>query len=342
MNTSVFFHESDDQTTLSELKRVFCLVEATETYGLYAYATESGLAAFDLEFGSDHWNSTKTRWLFGIDYGRSQPKAIRKIIERPNSEVRIHDGDWLAEQPGFVPRRVYHPKTSFLLQPAARKYGLVTGSGNFSSNGFRRSIEAGVSIFVDLNAGHQDLVGPGLTAANELWNQATPADKILEPYEERWQSSFSRSVMDQKSDANILGAKEIFWIEAGPVTKNRGKRKPGNQIDLPKGMARYFGLESPPDLQANSVIGEVTFLTPVGDSVAGKLRLGDNAMEKINLPIPEKCGFDIYDGKVLVFQKTGNEFRLSALEPTEFETAFGDRLSVVMAMKSHRRFGHFE
>lgn len=65
-------------------------------------------------------------------------------------------------------------------------------------------------------------------------------------------------------------------------------------------------------------------------------------MEKITLPIPETHGFDLYDGKVLVFQRTEQGFRMSALEATDFEAAFGDRLSVVMTMGSGRRYGHID
>ena len=65
-------------------------------------------------------------------------------------------------------------------------------------------------------------------------------------------------------------------------------------------------------------------------------------MEKITLPIPETHGFDIYDGKVLVFRKMGNYYVLNALEAADFEATFGDRLSVVMIMGSGRRYGHID
>ena len=69
------------------------------------------------------------------------------------------------------------------------------------------------------------------------------------------------------------------------------------------------------------------------------LRLGNNMMEKMSLPIPETHGFDIYDGKILVFRRAGGAFLMSALEAADFETAFGDRLDDVRAMGSGRRYG---
>ena len=343
MNLNIFFHESPNQrTTLSEIKRVHELVGSTETLGLFAYATQSGLAAYEMEFGADFWQNTTSRWLFGIDYGRSQPEALRHILEKPNCEVRVHDGHYLVDKPGFLPRRDYHPKTSFLLHPGAAKKGVVTGSGNFSSNGLKQSVEAGAALFVDLNAGHEDTIQQGLEAANDLWENATPAEAILNEYAERWSSSFSRVIEVSPHGDGIPGSRDVFWIETGYVTKNRGMSKPGNQIDLPRGMSRYFGFESPVDLPLNSTIGEIDFLTPVGGPVSRNLRLGNNSMEKITLPIPESHGYDLYDGKVLVFHRVNGGFRMSALEATEFEAAFGDRLAAVMKMGSGRRYGHIE
>lgn len=343
MSVDLFFHESPNaRTTISEIRRVHDLVGATEIFCLFAYATQSGLAAFDLEFGGDFWSNTPSRWLFGIDYGRTQPQAIRHICEKPNTQVRIHDGAWLLEQEGLLPRRDFHPKTSFLLGPGERKLGVVSGSGNFSSNGLKQSVEAGVSIFDDGNDENESIVASGLISANEYWENATPADIILDDYQNMWNNSFSRLDAIQGCDQEIPGAMNIFWIETGYVTKNRGPGRPGNQIDLPKGMSRYFGLNSPEDQPLNSIIGEITFMTPVGDPVVRNIRLGNNSMEKITLPIPESHGFDLYDGKVLVFRRSEGGFLINALEASDFEATFGDRLSKVMTMGSGRRYGHIE
>lgn len=343
MSLNLFFHSSrNSQTTLSEIRRVRDLVDATEFCGLYAYATRSGPATFDLEFGSDFWDTTSTRWLFGMDYGRTEPEAVRQLCERPNTEVRIYDGDWVVDQTGFVPRRDFHPKTAFLIGPQNDRCGVVTGSGNFSSNGLRRSLEAGAAIYADIGSAERDVVAAGLDAANELWGRATPAESIVDAYLERWRRSFSRAVEDRERVQEIPGARDTFWIETGYVTKNRGPSRPGNQIDLPRGMAGYFGLNAPTDLARNSVIGEIAFLMPAGDRIVRNIRLGSNGMEKITLPIPETHGFDIYDGKVLVFQRAEDGFRMSALEAAEFQAAFGDRLALVMTMGSGRRYGHIE
>lgn len=341
LNISTFLH--DDQgspTTLSEIKRVHDWVGTADFLGVYAYATRSGVSSFELELGADFWTNTPSKWLFGIDYGRTQPQALKTMCEKNNAEVRIFDGTWVIDQNGFIPRRDYHAKMSLLLNPSAVRFGMVVGSGNFSSNGLRRSIEAGAVLQTDDEYEYENSMTSSVSLANKLWNEATPVANILEEYEEKWRATNSRAIDEEQSpEVAVLGPEEIFWIEAGYVTKNRGANQPGNQIDFPRGMGRYFGFNSPDDLPPNSVIGEVTFTTAVGDPVTNNLRLGNNMMEKVSLPIPETHGFDIYDGKVLVFQGSSDGFTMWALEADDFETAFGDRLSEVRIMNSGRRYG---
>jgi hypothetical protein len=93
MKARAFIQSAEDHpTTLSELLRTHQWADTERFLGLYAYATQSGAIAFDLAFGSDFWDEVPSKWLFGIDYGRTQPLALQSLIERPNAEVRIHDG----------------------------------------------------------------------------------------------------------------------------------------------------------------------------------------------------------------------------------------------------------
>lgn len=334
-------HDSHSPTTISEIKRIHDQVSTTSFIGVYAYATQSGVAAFDLEVGGDFWGSTPSKWLFGIDYGRTQPHALRLMCEKQDAEVRIVDGTWIIDQTGFIPRRDFHAKMSLLLNPIGNSFGMVVGSGNFSSNGLRKSIEAGASVFIDNDDEFQTILRPNLELAMALWQNATPAANILDAYEQRWSDSFSRRVTQNPVDEpQNHELRSIFWIEAGYVTKNRGPNRPGNQIDFPRGVtARYFGFNPPNDLPPNSLIGPVIFDTPIGEPIENNLRLGNNMMEKISLPIPETHGYDIYDGKVLVFRRSGAHYIMRALEADDFETAFGDQLDDVRIMGSGRRYG---
>lgn len=339
-----FIHtDQASTTTLSEIKRLHAVVGTADFLGIFAYATQSGVASFDLELGAGFWADTPSRWLFGLDYGRTQPQALRSMCEKPNAEVRVHDGVWVVGQNGFIPRRDFHAKMSLLLNPATACTGLVVGSGNFSSNGLRRSIEAGASVYVDDAAGYEACLKTSVDAAEALWQGAVPVADLLDRYEENWAALFPVPVEDGLAALpQQPGAATAFWIEAGYVTKNRGPDHPGNQIDLPRGMGRYFGFDYPIELPPNSLIGAISFHTSVGAPVVNNLRLGNNMMEKVSLPIPETHGFDLYDGKVLVFQKDGDGFHVIALEQDDFDRAFSTRVSEVKTMGSGRRYGRID
>lgn len=330
------FAQSMPTTTISEIKRVHTVVGAVNFFGCYAYATQSGVHTFGHHMGDDFWESTSSKWLLGIDYGRTHPEALRRIIGRPNSEVRIHDGDWLIGKKGFIPRRDFHPKTAIMWDQASQRHGVVVGSGNLSSNGLSRSVEFGSAHLFDTLAEYQQAAGHLSQELNALWDTASPAEGLLEGYTDRWGEEFSWS---SKASETEEAQADLFWIEAGYVTQNRGPDRPGNQIDFPKGMNRYFGFDAPEDQAKNSVIGAVTMLTAVGEPTTNNLRFGNNSMEKISLPIPETHGFANYDGKILVFERQGGEFVLHALEADDFDAAFGSRIANVHAMGSGRQYG---
>ena len=344
MISNNFIHSDNlSPTTLSEIGRVCGWVAPNDFLGAFAYATQSGVASFELEFGDAFWANTSSRWLFGIDYGRTQPEALRRLSQQENSEIRVVDGAWVLEQAGFVPRRDFHAKLSLISNSVDVRYGMVVGSGNFSSNGLRKSVEAGASFLCANENDYNETLAASVAIAQSLWDEATPLDSVLTIYEERWAESFAGNAhVDQEDGGEIDGPEDLFWIEAGYVTKNRGPNAAGNQIDLPRGMSRYFGFDPDDNLPVNSTIGEVTFLTPVGISVTRNIRLGNNHMEKITLPIPETHGIDIYDGKIIVFQRSVAGFLIRALEFDDFGKAFGERLSAVRVMGSGRRYGHIE
>jgi hypothetical protein len=234
MKVQAFVQSVEDQpTTLSELARAHQWADTERFLGLYAYATQSGAVAFDLAFGSEFWDEVPSKWLFGIDYGRTQPIALRFMIERPNVEVRIHDGAWVVERNGFLPRRDFHMKTGFLTNSSQSRFGMVVGSGNFSSNGLRQSTECGASFQAGTAVEFKKTFRAAFRAAEALWEAATPVEDILDLYQQRWTESAALETAGAETPVPNYDEVEIFWIEAGYVTRNRGSDKPGNQIDMP-------------------------------------------------------------------------------------------------------------
>lgn len=333
-----FTHDTKSNiSTLSELLRVYGAVSPDKFFGCYAYATQSGFRSFELAVGAKFWSSTSTRWLFGIDYGRTDPRALREIAGRENAAVRIFDGTWVVAQEGFSPRRDFHAKLAIMQNSKAEKSGMVLGSGNFSYNGLRRSVEAGATFIAETKHQFKELVSPVMSPFEELWNSATPLADVLDKYETLKSKAAHESDLKRPKGHKVGDGK--FWIEAGYVTKNRGPDKPGNQIFFPNGFRQFFGFKIKSSVKKSDIIGSVTFSTDIGDSVTNNLRLNHNGMEKISLPMPETHGFGVYDGKVLVFERSGSEFVMNAYETIEFETLFGSRLVDVMKMSGGRRYG---
>lgn len=324
-------------TTLSEIVRVKDSIAANSFFGCFAYATLSGFRAFELGVGSNFWAENTSRWLFGIDYGRTDPRALKEISERENTEVRVFDGKFVVKRPGFKPRRDFHPKVALLDNTTSDSHGMVLGSGNFSYNGLRRSVEAGAAIIATNTRKYNKHIRPVSSVFLELWDDACPLSAIAAEYEARHRELTNAKDKNQK--VKSTGPFAGFWIEAGHVTPNRGPEKPGNQIFAPKGFRRFFGLKKKNN--SSTLIGEITFKTEIGPNVTKNYRENGNTMEKLTLPTPEDHGFGVYDGKVLVFEPKGNGFLLSAIELDDFELAFRHRLANVGVMTRGRRFGEF-
>ncbi|MGI0524018.1 hypothetical protein [Rhizobium giardinii] len=335
--TSFAHDEQSDPTTLSEIKRLYKDTSSDRFMGCYAYATQSGFRSFDLGMGGEaFWGEIGSRWLFGIDYGRTDPRALREIARQKNAEVRIFDGSWVVSQEGFFPRRDFHAKVALMENSKTGASGMVLGSGNFSNNGLERSVEAGTAYAAQSEKEFKAHIYPVKHKFEKFWSTSTPLKDVIEQYEKR-RSDFLEEE-DNKRPKKALMSRNIFWIEAGYVTPNRNER-PGNQIFFPRGFRTFFGYEQKKSEKKNSIIGAVTFRTPVGDPVTNNLRLNRNSMEKISLPIPETHGFGVYDGKVLVFEEVDGEFFMKAFEQIEFHRLYGQRLADVKRMTGGRRYG---
>jgi len=324
-------------TTLSQILGVRRALGCDHFFGCYAYATASGFRTFELAVGKSFWSDTNSRWLLGIDYGRTHPWALRAIAKRARTEVRIFDGRFVVNRANFVPRRDYHAKAAIMKNSVSREQGAVIGSGNFSQNGLERSVEAGVAIIGRNKDEIQQHIEPASAVFEALWKQACPWENIAETYEERWKAL--PRLRDAAHASGATGPMTGFWIEAGHVTKNRGEGKPGNQIFAPAGFRRYFGLKSAK--AGSTLIGQIVFDTDIGSRVIKNYRENDNKMEKLTLPMPEQHGFGVYDGKVLIFEKRRRGFHLSALEASDFELAYGHRIINAEAMIGGRRFGEY-
>jgi len=306
------------------------------SFAAFAYVTDSGVAQVATQLYTALGPSRECRWVFGMDYGRSHPTALRRLRTIGKSTIRIHDGEYVAQTKAFIPRTSFHMKTALTFEKSGDPCKQIVGSGNLSASGLLSGIEAGCVI--DYSKVNREDADACIGRLEEIWETSTPLELVIDDYEKRYEEIIQPKICVPKSKALSVGT-ELFWIDVGYVTKNRGADRPGNQFDLPRGAHVYLGVKEAKNPELNTVLGDLNIRTLTGTVVGRRLRYGNNAMEKLSLPIPELNGYECYDGKILTFQVREGEVLLDALEHDDFFQIYGKRISSCSEMQSGRRYG---
>jgi hypothetical protein len=275
--------------------------------GHFAFATAAGVTdlMLVLDEAARH-NETPTarqRWLVSLDFGHTEPDALRQLMSVARSEVRVMDSAHLLRRQ-LQPRVVFHPKTLVLTAGRVLPIGASVGSGNLTRSGLRVGREhAVVNAVAEPVANHSErLDGTRLRGLLRLmgqdWQRADVlTDRLLTRYEavrltrapspqnaaeaaaERLTQPADGLPLDQLVALRRDGR---FWIETGNMYANRGTGQPGNQLDLRRGTRAFFGF-STATRPNNSPIGQVGLLFR-GHLHRRNLRFGDNSMDKLDLP----------------------------------------------------------
>lgn len=320
-----------------------------------AYATQSGVAELcDALVGLAGWNTSQKHWLVGVDYCRSDPRAISHLESLPNSAVRVHDGQYVAGRSGCNPRVSYHPKLYLLT--GAGNTATIVGSGNLSRTGLRFGVEAAASLRSSEDAAELVQVTNWF---GTMWTGATPWPQIAVEYSRRYASAENRRqpapVEDDAAPESAgrrgqlspeqlrqLRVCEHLWIEAGKLGDNR-HGPPGNQLMLKRNARVFFGFQAY-ELPNNSLIGNVEIQYGVHSSPNCSLRFGDNSMDILTLPIPGQGGPARYDQQVLLFRRIGVRKFVLEVGAAAVAAAWRQRSDVVggtHSMRYGRTFGVF-
>lgn len=334
-----FLQGHGGSSTLAEIDRLIGLVQPTQALFSFAYATQSGVWEFEQRVGKAFWQEVRSDWMVGIDHGRTQPVALEALRKKKNTRVRIVNGAVVVQNKRFQPNQDFHMKACFLKNPQQHRYGMVAGSGNLSRNGLCQSTECGVSISVTSEQEYQDLVQPTYDAARALWVVGSRFKAVFPLYDAIWAPG-NLPPPGTAAIAVVPAGRDRLWVEAGYVTKNRNPR-PGNQIDLPRGSHRFFGLPPNPNPGRNEVLGTVTYKRAGTTVTAKRMRFGGNGMEKINLPFPETYPFATYEGKIIEFRRVAGGFEVEAYEADEFADLLQESSEAVsLKLPSGRRYGY--
>lgn len=296
-----------------------------------AYASAIGCRQLVGELSSrmTNWADLQKRWLIGIDFGRTEPEALRYLRGLPNSKVKVPNGSNTLKR-RLLPVRSFHPKT-YLFEEASRTtktaVGLLLGSANLTLGGLLAGTEHVITLLsvAPFDRRERALVEAITRWWDSTWSTAdTISDQFIGDYERirprqpfgsdddvQLVKDFVRSDVVSLDDSAKWAKARCFWIETYGLYKNRGPSVPGNQLDCRRGTRVYFGF-SPTDVARNTVFGDIRLQWKDGPAVARSVRYGNNQMDKVNLPVPGQDGPQSYDNSYLLFERIGQQrFRLS-------------------------------
>ena len=312
MSTQLLGTSADDGQYLELIRSAYSKTKPDRICVAVAYATHSGVADLDDALSNlPRWGKAHKQWLVGIDYCRSDPLALAHLNDLPRSKLRIFDGEFVAHRNGCVPRHSFHPKAYLLF--GSSKSAAVVGSGNLSRTGLQHGVEAAASV---CNSSAIDGVKSWFLSQ---WRTATPFEDVEAPYRRHYESTANRrypqaseddSAPETASQSAQLKPQELrklrvcrhLWIEAGNVTRNLGKDRPGNQLMMKRNSRVFFGFAAR-DLPTNTSIGNVEIELDGEWWRDQSLRFSHNSMDVLSLPVPTQG--ETYDQQTLHFEQVG-------------------------------------
>jgi len=304
-----------------------------------------------------------------MDFGRTEPEALRFLAGLRLSEVRVPDGRHVANAASFAPRSVFHPKVFMCRGPTDQSFGLLVGSGNLTISGLAVGTECGTlgAWRGRLDVKEREALAQAQDTSewfNMMWAAADALDDVIGQYERAWRRRPVRLPEEETVPAQryrdaapgvvardlaaSYAAAQALWIEVGTLYKNRGRGEAGNQVDLKRGARVFFGFPAA-EVVTDTVLGQVRIGCPGYDEQECSVRYGNNQMDKVNLPIPGREGPDSYDDSILIFERIpGGErdemprFRLSITDQGGLdERRVEARAAINMPLRSGRGMGLF-
>lgn len=289
-----------------------------------AYASAEGVRLLEEKLAGPSWAEARKRFLVSLDFGFTQPKALTRLAEIGNTEVRIPNGREVLSSPALRPQTAFHAKVfSFGVEQYPHLRALVVGSANLTASALSTGAEVVTTqTWKSYATAWNDLrrAQSVLEWFRDTWENADALDDVLDEYrqkrralprpprirEERTKATrrYLASLEDHEISGDLsvqLASAKELWIHASSMIRNRGEL-PGSQINTPRGTRVFFGFPSE-KRPRNSILGSIN-LRVTGRAYHDRtIRFGDNGMDIINLPIPEQNGIETYLGTFLLFSR---------------------------------------
>ncbi|MGD1011639.1 MAG: phospholipase D family protein [Acidimicrobiales bacterium] len=132
--------ESRHPFTLASGRRRFTRLRVAS-----AFATESGVTQITNLLGADAFGDAQKEWLIGLQNGFTQPVALQRLLDLPNSAVRLVDIHEVLANPRLAGSTFFHPKVYELADITGNKTTIISTSANLTEGGLRNNVEQFVS-----------------------------------------------------------------------------------------------------------------------------------------------------------------------------------------------------
>lgn len=291
--------------------------ETTELRVASAYVTHGGsellVGAARRVLGAERFASIPKLLLTSLDFGLTDPRALRDWLDLENTRVLIA-GQQRLEQGSLIPATAFHPKVYAF--GSGRGFCVLVGSANLTARGFTVNTE---SAWVQ----HDVPSGEIYSTFRDIGHDTVPlSNQLLESYQALRQSSRPPREIGPEADpvappdpvaedqlpvfrAEIEGQSDPFAYNAMWVQVERLQGGSRNQLELPRGGHRFFGLV----FNRYDYAGHLTIGQPLLRSGARSWddRLltwhGNNGMERLYLPTHAQGGFGSYSDSAVMFRR---------------------------------------
>lgn len=289
-----------------------------------AYATTGGVRILEktlMRVLPSRWEGIRKQWLVGVDWCRSDPPALARLLHLPNSSVRIPNGQTLVTERDCNPAVTYHPK--LFIFSGGERVAVICGSGNLSANGLTRGCECGCAQVhpTARSSGRRNSANTVTKWFRTAWKAADDYEKLRRDYErlcrrrarENAHIPTDDDVPPPKPDGTArqqlsvtqirqLRTLDHLWIEAGALGANLRREIPGNQLDM-KRFTRAFFRAPVENVAPNTIIDRITLVWDGRTYDQRTLKFGNNGMDKLNVPLAGSRGDQFYRGKTLLFTR---------------------------------------
>ena len=286
-----------------------------------AYSTRKGcerlVERVSSQMSEDNWQSSEKTFLVSIDFGFTEPAALKFLSQIENSRVLIANAH-LLDGSNLFPENAFHPK--LYMFDSDLETGIVTGSANLTKSAFLHNTEVVVTGIE--RRGHSSwdhqwhlLEASGVLLEDQLLQKYSALRRRTRPIHSpersvprvRIHPDNFRIFWDAIEDnPNLAGRHGYFWIEAGSMSSGGSH----NQLELPRGANRFFGFAFSDYRSAHRIIGHPTLTIKDNSWSDRKLTWhGNNRMERINLPTRAQGGFEYQDTAIL-FRRHSDEYQI--------------------------------